>query len=161
MSSGQASTPPRDRFRLGDIWITPGANEIGGARVEAKAIEVLVALADAAPDVLSAAALLDRVWPNVVVVDNVVHQAIAQLRKALGDDARAPRYIESVPRRGLQRDNQDENACCLTGRCSRTGVSLPQVNVPLHPHGIFSCRHRRWAAQRNRWVFRRFVLDAA
>ena len=46
--------------------------------------------------------LLDRVWPDVVVVTNVVYQAIAQLRKALGDEARAPRYIECVPRRGYR-----------------------------------------------------------
>lgn len=90
------------RFRLGERWVDPNASEINGVRVDARAMEVLVALMEAAPNVLSVAALLERVWPNVVVVDNVVHQAIAQLRRALGDQARSPHYIENIPRRGYR-----------------------------------------------------------
>ena len=90
------------RFRLGDRWVTPAANEISDVRVDAKSMDVLVALAEAAPAVVSSQALLQRVWPDVVVVDNVVHQAIAQLRKALGDDAHAPRYIANIRRRGYR-----------------------------------------------------------
>jgi len=89
-------------FRIGGRRIFPASNEIDGSRIEAKSMDVLVALADAAPSVLSAPALLDRVWPGVVVVDNVVYRAIGQLRKALGDDARAPRFIENIPRRGYR-----------------------------------------------------------
>jgi predicted ATPase/DNA-binding winged helix-turn-helix (wHTH) protein len=89
-------------FRLGDIWIEPGINQVGGARVDTKAMDVLVALVDAAPRALSSADLLDRVWSTVVVGDNVVHQAIAHLRTALSDQARAPRFIEHVPRRGYR-----------------------------------------------------------
>jgi TolB-like protein len=96
------STESSARFRLGERWVEPSVSEIDGVRVDARAMEVLVALVEAAPDVLPVAALLERVWPNVVVVDNVVHQAIAQLRRALGDEARSPRCIESVPRRGYR-----------------------------------------------------------
>jgi len=91
-----------DAFRLGDFWIEPGLNHVGGNRVDAKAMDVLVALADASPRALSSADLLDRVWPTVVVGDNVVHQAVAHLRAALCDQARAPRFIEHVPRRGYR-----------------------------------------------------------
>ena len=90
------------RFRLGTRRIDPSVSEIDGIRVDARAMEVLLALAESAPEVMSVAALLERVWPNAVVVDNVVHQAIAQLRRALGDEARSPRYVESVPRRGYR-----------------------------------------------------------
>jgi len=89
-------------IRVGDRLVTPSANEIDGVRVDSKAMEVLVALAAAAPEVVAGAALLETIWADVVVVDNVVYQAIAQLRKVLGDDARAPRYIETVPRRGYR-----------------------------------------------------------
>jgi DNA-binding winged helix-turn-helix (wHTH) protein len=65
------------RFRLGDRRITPEANDIDGTRVEAKSMDVLVALVNAAPAVVSARELLDRVWPDVAVVDNVVYQAVA------------------------------------------------------------------------------------
>ena len=46
---------------------------------------MLVALAEVSPAVVSGSALLDRVWPDVVVVPNVVYQAITQLRKRRGD----------------------------------------------------------------------------
>src|SRR5262245_2762453 len=86
-------------FRLGHLLVDPSTNAIGNVRVDPKAMDVLVALAEAAPQVLSSAALLDRVWPNVVVGDNSLFQAIAQLRKALGDQAGTPRFIEHVSRR--------------------------------------------------------------
>src|SRR5262245_23124590 len=89
-------------FRIGDRLVTPNANEIDGVRIDSKSMEVLVTLVDASPEVVSAATLLELIWSDVVVVDNVVYQAIAQLRKALGDDARTPRYIETVPRRGYR-----------------------------------------------------------
>jgi len=89
-------------FRLGDRLVRPEVNKIDDTRIDAKAMEVLVALAEVAPSVVSASALLERVWPKLVVVDNVVYQAIAQLRKALGDTARSPRYIECVARRGYR-----------------------------------------------------------
>jgi pimeloyl-ACP methyl ester carboxylesterase/DNA-binding winged helix-turn-helix (wHTH) protein len=89
-------------FRLGEHWITPQANDVDGVRVEAKSMDVLVALADSYPAVLSAAEILERVWPSVVVVDNVVYQAIAQLRKALHDDPHAPCFIENIPKRGYR-----------------------------------------------------------
>ncbi len=99
----ERSTPGLNApFRIGDRLITPAANEINDVRVESKAMDVLIALAEAAPAVVSSATLLERIWPNVVVVDNVVYQAIAQLRKALGDEAHSPRYIATIPRRGYR-----------------------------------------------------------
>ncbi len=95
-------TRARAAFCVGGRSVAPDANEIDGKRLDGKSIDVLIELADAAPGVLSVAALLKRVWPNLVVVDNVVHQAIAQLRKALGDDARTPRYIQNIPNRGYR-----------------------------------------------------------
>jgi TolB-like protein/DNA-binding winged helix-turn-helix (wHTH) protein/Flp pilus assembly protein TadD len=93
---------PMAPFRLGDRQVEPGANEIAGRRIDAKAMEVLVCLAEAAPAVVTHTALLEQVWPTVVVGDNVLHQAVANLRKALGDDARSPRCIETIPRRGYR-----------------------------------------------------------
>jgi DNA-binding winged helix-turn-helix (wHTH) protein/Flp pilus assembly protein TadD len=89
-------------FLLADHHIEPGANEIDGTRVDSKAMAVLVCLAQVAPAVVSRSELLDRAWPNVIVGDNVLHQAITRLRKVLGDDARSPRYIENIPRRGYR-----------------------------------------------------------
>jgi tetratricopeptide (TPR) repeat protein len=48
------------------------------------------------------AALLDIVWPEVTVSDSMPAISIKELRKALGDRARSPRFIETVPRRGYR-----------------------------------------------------------
>ena len=106
-------------FRLGAFLVSPAANEIDGVRLDPKAMNVLVALAEAAADVVSVAELLERVWFKSVVGDNVVHQAVAHVRKALGDDPRAPRYVQSIPRRGYRLIAAVERT--LEGRISLDG----------------------------------------
>ena len=48
--------------------------------------------------------LRDRLWPDGTFVDfeHSLNAAIKRLRAALGDDAKAPRYIETLPRRGYR-----------------------------------------------------------
>src|SRR5262245_30103549 len=46
--------------------------------------------------------LLDAVWPETAVSDAVVRVAIGELRRALGDTVRAPRFIATVPRWGYR-----------------------------------------------------------
>ena len=123
MSDESPRLKATDGFRLGEVKIEPSANEIDGVSVDAKSMDVLVVLAETAPNVLSVAALLDRVWPNVVVVDNVVHRAIATLRKALGDNARAPRYLQSIPRRGYR----------LIAPVQRTLATISMTTQPSAP----------------------------
>lgn len=47
-------------------------------------------------------ALIVALWPGLVVEENNLNQAIAALRRALGDDPQASRYIQTVPRRGFR-----------------------------------------------------------
>jgi len=46
--------------------------------------------------------ILDTVWRDVVVSDGALSQAVRTLRRALGDDPRAPRFIRTVSRHGYQ-----------------------------------------------------------
>lgn len=46
--------------------------------------------------------LFDEVWRGVTVGDEALTQAIKDLRKLLGDDAAAPRFVETVPKRGYR-----------------------------------------------------------
>lgn len=46
--------------------------------------------------------LLDAVWPETCVTDAVLKVCIREIRKALGDDPQAPRFIETVHRRGYR-----------------------------------------------------------
>lgn len=71
-------------------------------RIEPKAMGVLRALHARAGGLLSKEELIREVWGEVAVSDEVLTTAVYQLRRALGDDHRAPRYIETVPRRGYR-----------------------------------------------------------
>lgn len=100
--SGRQGPGTEWSFRLGGKPIEPDANLIDGHRVDAKTIEVLLTLAHSAPRPVPASVLMNKVWPNVVVGDNVVHQAMTNIRKALQDDAKQPLFIETVPRKGYR-----------------------------------------------------------
>jgi DNA-binding winged helix-turn-helix (wHTH) protein len=63
---------------------------------------VLCALVRHAGSLLTTNALLDEVWGHQFVTDSVLRTAISELRTVLDDDARKPRYIETVSRRGYR-----------------------------------------------------------
>ena len=63
---------------------------------------VLCALARQPGSLLTTNALLDDVWGHQFVTDSVLRTAISELRTALDDDARKPRFIETVSRRGYR-----------------------------------------------------------
>ena len=66
------------------------------------AFDTLLHLVEHAGEVVERSALLEAVWPNVTVVDNSVSQTISVLRRALGDDPVAPRFVVTVPGRGYR-----------------------------------------------------------
>ncbi len=67
-----------------------------------KAFGVLCALARQPGQLIAKEALLDAVWGHRWVSDSVLKTTISELRAALGDDARQPRFIETVSRRGYR-----------------------------------------------------------
>ncbi|MDP9145645.1 MAG: winged helix-turn-helix domain-containing protein, partial [Actinomycetota bacterium] len=64
--------------------------------------ELLCALARQPGTLLTKHKLLDGVWGHRFVSDSVLKGAISDIRTALGDDPRNPRFIETVPRRGYR-----------------------------------------------------------
>lgn len=101
-----AAASSTSSFRLDDRVVRPALNEIEGPdgveRVNPRAMDVLVALASRPDGIASKQGLLDAVWTDLFVGDEVLSTAIWELRKALGDSARSPRFIRTVPRRGYQ-----------------------------------------------------------
>ncbi len=94
-------------FKLGDWWVRPQRNELERAddtvHVEARSMAVLVCLAHHAPGVVTKKRLFAEVWSDSPYVgDDVISHAIWELRKALGDSARSPSYILTVPRKGYR-----------------------------------------------------------
>jgi DNA-binding winged helix-turn-helix (wHTH) protein len=63
---------------------------------------VLCALVRKRGSLLTSDALLDEVWGHQYVSDSVLRTAISELRTALADDARQPRFIQTVSRRGYR-----------------------------------------------------------
>jgi DNA-binding winged helix-turn-helix (wHTH) protein/TolB-like protein/Flp pilus assembly protein TadD len=96
----------RPRLRIGEWWADPATNELGRAsetvRIEPKAMEVLMLLADRSGRVVSREELFSAVWPGVVVGDEALTQSIIKLRRALGDNPRSPSYIETISKRGYR-----------------------------------------------------------
>ena len=89
-----------------DHIVTPDTNEIAlgeqVTRLEPKSMEVLVHLFAHAGDVVSRDQLQDAIWGDVIVGDDSLTNAIIKIRKAFKDDARNPRVIETIPKRGYR-----------------------------------------------------------
>ena len=79
--------------------LTRGSESV---RLEPKAMEVLVYFASRPNDVISREELERDVWLGALVGYDAVTNTIIKLRKALQDNARDPRFIATVPKRGYQ-----------------------------------------------------------
>ncbi len=93
-------------LRIGDWRVDPGVDEItrdgSVVKLEPRAMRLLLCLAKRAGQVVSVEELLDEVWADVVVTSDSVYQAVAALRRILGDHAKKPAYIATLPRRGYR-----------------------------------------------------------
>jgi eukaryotic-like serine/threonine-protein kinase len=91
---------------IGDCVILPAEGKIlaphATQRIGPRPMALLMALAARPGRVLSRDELMALVWPDVVVSDETLSRCVADLRQALGDDPRAPRYVETLSRRGYR-----------------------------------------------------------
>jgi TolB-like protein/DNA-binding winged helix-turn-helix (wHTH) protein/Flp pilus assembly protein TadD len=93
-------------YRIGEWSVQPSLNRLDrdgvSVDLEPKLMDLLVCLAEHAGEVVSKETLLDRVWRVEHVSDGTLSHAVAELRRALGDDARRPEYIETIRKRGYR-----------------------------------------------------------
>jgi len=105
MSDSTAVSLP-DRFAIADLCIDLGLQRVqrDGADISLPKLsfDVLLALARAAPRLVSVDQLMSQVWQGLVVNPETVSQRIKLLRDALGDDPQAPRYIAGLRGRGYR-----------------------------------------------------------
>ena len=96
----------RRPFHLGDWLVEPMLDRMSRGeqvvQLRPRAMDVLACLALQAGELASKQHLIDTVWRTEFVSDHVLIQVIAELRAALGDNARNPSYIENIPRRGYR-----------------------------------------------------------
>src|SRR5262245_565415 len=97
---------PYSRFLFGNCEFDPGTFQLlkdsVPVQVEPKALDLLRLLLERAPRVVDKAEIFSTIWPDVAVTDNSLTRVVVQLRKALDDDAKAPRFIETVATRGYR-----------------------------------------------------------
>lgn len=74
----------------------------GAIQLPPKAFGILTYLRQRPQQLVTKEELLNAVWPGVFVTDAVLKVTIGELRKALADDAKDPRFIETVHRRGYR-----------------------------------------------------------
>jgi TolB-like protein/DNA-binding winged helix-turn-helix (wHTH) protein len=93
-------------FDIFELDLRAGELRKGGVklRLQGQPLQVLAILLQRAGNLVTREELRSQLWPadTFVDFDHSLHNAIARLREVLGDSADAPRYIETLPRRGYR-----------------------------------------------------------
>jgi predicted ATPase/DNA-binding winged helix-turn-helix (wHTH) protein len=84
------------------LWRRADSGEEVRVALTPKAFDVLRYLVERAGQLVNHNELLDDLWPRAYVQPEVLKHQVLELRKVLGDDAKHPRYIETLPRRGYR-----------------------------------------------------------
>lgn len=94
------------KVRFGSFVFDSGTRELlQGSRpvhLSPKSFDLLKVLLERRPLVVSKAELQDSVWPDVFVDEANVANAVAEIRRALGDDPKKPAYVCTVSRHGYR-----------------------------------------------------------
>ena len=77
-------------------------SQLQEVEIEPKLLELLAFFIRKPNTIISRQALLDEVWANTYVTDNAINKLVGNLRKVLNDDAKTPRYIQTIPKRGYR-----------------------------------------------------------
>lgn len=70
--------------------------------LEPKVMDLLMLLASRPADVVPHEEILAALWPNMVVGDDTLARCVSKLRRGLGDDPKAPSYVETISKRGYR-----------------------------------------------------------
>jgi TolB-like protein/DNA-binding winged helix-turn-helix (wHTH) protein len=93
-------------FRIAAWLVEPRLNTVSRngttAHLEPKVMEVLACLARHAGEPVSKEELLQTVWPNTFVTDDVLKRSISELRRVFEDDVRESRIIQTIHKRGYR-----------------------------------------------------------
>jgi Tol biopolymer transport system component/DNA-binding winged helix-turn-helix (wHTH) protein len=94
------------RYRWDDYVLDLDAYRLerGGVAValEPKAFNLLAVMVQRPGHLFTKQEIFDLVWPGTAVTDHALTRIVAQIRRALGDEAREARFLETVPTRGYR-----------------------------------------------------------
>jgi DNA-binding winged helix-turn-helix (wHTH) protein len=114
------------QIRFGSFVLDSDTRELRRGRravhVSPKAFELLLALAENRPRALSKRQLQERLWPDTLVVEASLANLVGELRAALGETARRPRFVRTVQRFGyaLRADSEPAPAASPAPRTPGT-----------------------------------------
>ena len=149
----------RDRvvYEFGDLGVDVGRMAVlrdGSAiPLEPKAFDVLVHLIEHRDRVVTKDELLDAIWAGTFVTPNVLTRAVAQIRKALGDESQDARYIETIAKRGyrfIAPVTVSPPARCIRPRRPSDPPVAPPAARPASIRRA-GCGPPRWHLRRSRW----------
>lgn len=93
-------------FRLGNCEVDPTNLTIRCgdvlSQLRPRSMDVLLVLTEHAQQIVTKETLFDQTWGNTIVTDDALTQCIVELRKALADSAKSPRFIQTVRGKGFK-----------------------------------------------------------
>lgn len=142
-------------FTIGALAVRPAPRELEGpggvVTLEPRVMQVFLALSGAGTDVVSRDALLAACWPGMVVGDDSLNRAVAELRKALRQ-ADAGINVETIPKTGYR----------LSLEVPQAGVTpepTPVDPAPAAPSAMVAEAASRWSRSARRTVL--FAMGAS
>lgn len=93
--------------------------------------------------------LMQLIWPGLVVGEDTLARAVFKLRKALNDDAKAPRYVDTLPKLGYRficPINQSTSSIHLIAPLTDPTSAPPMPIANVHPQADVRLRRSRFAA---------------
>jgi DNA-binding winged helix-turn-helix (wHTH) protein/tetratricopeptide (TPR) repeat protein len=161
MGSDHPDTARLNAFTIGDWVVEPKACRVSRGETVVKLrpqlADLLVCLARRAGEIVLKDEILAEVWPGQYIAESGLSRCIAELRQILEDDVRAPRYIETITKRGyrlaapvvwlespprerpVERDDVSEAGVASASTTDPTASAVvEQVAIEraaFHPHG--------------------------
>ena len=128
-------------YRFGPFELDTGKGVLsrGEKRVKLQDLpfRLLVMLVEQSGEIISREEVCKRLWPDNTFVefDRSLGVAVRKVREALSDDAEAPRYVETIPRRGYRflapvTHESDNRSHAASARTPAADSSRPSLAVP-------------------------------
>lgn len=125
-ASGTSTSAGNRQVRFGHCALDLDARQLfvkgREVHITPKAFELLTVLSEHAPKALTKNQLIEHLWPNTYVSEDALARLVADLRTALGDSARLPRWIRTVHGFGYAfiPDSRDDLPARAPTACSLT-----------------------------------------
>lgn len=124
-------------FKTGEYRVEPSTLRVihdgEEVRLEPRAMQLLLYLAEHAGEVISRTKLEEEVWEGRIVGDDALTNSISKLRRAFNDDARNPGVIETLPKTGYRLISEIEWLESEHEKPAITsGVSARRLSMPGH-----------------------------